>query len=142
MLNIFLNKERDFFVENLSILVSAGMPILNAISSIAEESHSRRIKKILVIVQEDVESGLPIWKALQKTNLFANYAISLIRLGEKSGKLIENLKIVATEQEKNRVFKSKLGSAIMYPTFVLSLTIIIGVGIAWFILPKLALVFS
>ncbi|PKL72751.1 hypothetical protein CVV26_00630 [Candidatus Kuenenbacteria bacterium HGW-Kuenenbacteria-1] len=138
----FLNKERDFFVENLSILVASGMPILSAIDSISKELRSSRIKKILVFIRADIESGSPIWKALQKTNLFADYAISLIRLGEKSGKLIENLKIVSYEQEKNRALKSKLSSAMMYPIFVLSLTVIIGIGIAWFILPKLTSVFT
>jgi type II secretory pathway component PulF len=52
------------------------------------------------------------------------------------------LKVVAIEEEKSRVFRSKLHSAMLYPVFVLSLTVTIGVGIAWFILPKLAVVFT
>lgn len=139
---IFLNKDRDYFIENLSMLVEAGMPILNVIDTITKELRSSRMKKILALVREDIESGSLIWKALQKTNLFAEHTISLIRLGEESGKLRDNLKVVAIEQEKDRVFKSKLSSAMMYPAFVLLLTVIIGVGIAWFILPKLALVFA
>ncbi len=115
---------------------------MNAIDAIAKELRLSRMKKILAFIRGDIESGSPIWKALQKTNLFAGHIISLIRLGEESGKLVENLKVVAIEQEKDRVFKSKLRSAVMYPVFVLSLTVIIGVGIAWFILPKLALVFG
>lgn len=139
---LFLGKERDYFVENLSMLVAAGMPILSVLDAIAKELRSRRMKKVLTLVREDIESGSPIWKALQKTNLFADHTTSLIRLGEESGKLTENLKVVAIEQEKDRVFRSKLRSAMMYPVFVLLLTVIIGVGIAWFILPKLALVFA
>ncbi|MEK7608458.1 MAG: type II secretion system F family protein [Patescibacteria group bacterium] len=140
--NIGLGREREYFVENLSTLVAAGMPILNALDAIVKGLRSRRMKHIVALIRDDIESGSPIWKALKKTNLFADHAISLVRLGEEAGRLAENLKVVASEQEKGRVFRSKLRSAMMYPVFVLSLTVIIGVGIAWFILPKLALVFA
>jgi len=137
-----LGKERDYFVENLSMLISGGMPIIGALDSIATEMRSRRMKNIIAAIQSDIESGSPLWRTLAKTSLFPEHAVSLIRLGEESGKLIENLKVVAIEQEKDRVFRSKLRSAMMYPVFVLSLTVIIGIGIAWFILPKLATVFA
>ena len=137
-----LGKERDYFVENLSMLISGGMPIIGALDAIAQELRSRRMKNIIAAIKSDIESGSPLWRTLAKTSLFPEHAVSLIRLGEKSGKLTQNLKVVAIEQEKERVFKSKLRSAMMYPAFVLSLTVIIGVGIAWFILPKLATVFA
>lgn len=138
----FLGKDRDFFVENLSMLISGGMSILNVLDAISKELRSQRMKNVIVAMKLDIESGSSLWRMLANTNLFPEHAISLIRLGEESGKLIENLKVVAIEQEKDRVFKSKLYSAMMYPIFVLSLTVIIGIGIAWFILPKLALVFA
>ena len=137
-----LGKERDYFVENLSMLISGGMPIIGALDAIAQELRSRRMKNIIAAIKSDIESGSPLWRTLAKTSLFPEHAVSLIRLGEESGKLTQNLKVVAIEQEKERVFKSKLRSAMMYPAFVLSLTVIIGVGIAWFILPKLATVFA
>ena len=137
-----LGKERDYFVENLSMLISGGMPIITALDSIAAEVRSRRMKNIIANIKSDIESGSPLWRTLGSSKLFPEHAVSLIRLGEQSGKLTQNLKMVATEQEKDRALKSKLRSAMMYPIFVLSLTVIIGVGIAWFILPKLATVFS
>src|SRR3989338_7042351 len=137
-----LNKERDYFVENLSMLLAGGMPILGVLDAIEKETRSRRMKTIIASLKANIESGSSLWKALAESRLFPEHAVSLIRLGEESGKLTDNLKVVAIEQEKDRVFKSKLRSAMMYPVFVLSLTAIIGVGIAWFILPKLATVFA
>lgn len=139
---IGLGKERDYFIENLSMLVSSGMPIISALDSIAQELRSRRMKNVIAEIKSDIEAGSPLWRTLGSTKLFPEHAISLIRLGEESGKLTDNLKVVAIEQEKDRAFKSKLRSAMMYPVFVLSLTVIIGIGIAWFVLPKLALVFA
>jgi len=137
-----LGKERDYFVENLSMLISGGLPIMSALDAILKEMRSRRMKSVIASIKTDIESGYPLWRTLANTSLFPEHAVSLIRLGEESGKLTQNLKVVAIEQEKERVFKSKLRSAMMYPVFVLSLTVIIGVGIAWFILPKLATVFA
>lgn len=143
--NVFtfgLDKERGYFVENLSLLTSSGMSIINALDAIAQESRSRRMKNALADIREDIESGSPLWKALEKTHLFPEHALSLIRLGEASGNLIENLKVVVIEEEKDRVFRAKIRSAMIYPVFVFSLTVIIGIGTAWFILPRLASVFA
>jgi len=137
-----LGKERDYFIENLSMLISGGMPIIDALSAISQGLQSRRMKNIIVDMSRDIETGFPLWQALARAGIFPSHSISLVRLGEESGKLIQNLKVIAIEEEKNRIFRSKLRSAMMYPVFVLSITVIIGIGIAWFILPKLATVFA
>lgn len=140
--NVGLSKDRDYFIENLSMLVSSGMAITDTLDAISKEIRSVRMKKILAGVKEDIENGSSIWRALDASGMFKDHTLSLIRLGEESGKLMENLKVVSSEEQKTRMFRSKLRSAMMYPLFVLALTAIIGIGIAWFILPKLALVFS
>lgn len=140
--NFGIGKEKDFFVENLSVLVSSGMTIVSAIDSIGEEMKSRRMKQVLGDIRKDVEEGSSIWKALDKAGIFSSHVISLIRVGEESGKLSENLKVVSLQEEKSRSFRSKISSAMMYPVFVLSITVIVGISIAWFILPRLATVFS
>lgn len=136
-----LTKERDQFIENLSMLVLSGMSIIGAISSIIKQTKSPGMKLILERVLLEIESGSPVWKAFDRTDFFKGYTISLIRLGEESGNFAENLKVVALEEEKDREFKSKVKSALMYPVFVLGLTGIVGIGISWFILPKLAKIF-
>lgn len=137
-----LGKERDQFIENLSMLVMSGMTIIGALSSIIKQTKSAGMKAILERMLEEIEAGSPVWKSLDKTGFFKGYTISLIRLGEESGNFAENLKVVALEEEKDREFKSKVKSALMYPIFVLGLTGIVGIGISWFILPKLAKIFT
>jgi type IV pilus assembly protein PilC len=137
-----LSKERDHFIENLSMLVLSGMAITEALRAVVKETKDARMKEILTQVMENIEAGSPIWKAFEETGLFRGYTISLIRLGEESGKLADNLKVIALQEEKDREFKSKVKSALMYPIFVLSLTGFIGIGISWFILPKLAKIFT
>lgn len=137
-----LGKERASVMASLTMLISSGLPINSALEAIQQDVRSGRMRSILTAVRQEVESGSPLWRALAASGLFPDHAISLIRLGEQSGKLRENLRLAAAEQEKNLQFRSKLRSAMLYPVFVLGLTAVIGVGIAWFILPKLATVFA
>jgi type II secretory pathway component PulF len=137
-----LSKERDQFIENLSMLVLSGMSITSALTSIIKQTKVPGMKKILERMLLEIEAGSPVWKAFEKTRFFKGYTISLIRLGEESGNFAENLKVVSLEEEKDRDFKSKIRSALMYPVFVLSLTLVVGIGISWFILPKLAKIFT
>ncbi len=136
------SKERIYLIMNLGLLISSGMTIINAVESIEKEIKSPLLKKLLKQVRLNLDEGMPLWKALEETNLFNPYAISLVRIGEESGRLSENLKLIAEQSSKDREFKSKIKGALMYPIFVLSLTFILGVLVAWFVLPKLAIVFK
>jgi type IV pilus assembly protein PilC len=138
----FLEKEKKFFLENLSVLISAGLDLLSALRSLQQEMKSRRLKKILGNIILKVEGGEPFWRALQATTIFPNRVLTLIKFGEESGRLSENLAMVASQLEKERLFGAKIRTAMLYPAIVLPLTLLVGVGTAWFTLPKLVEVFS
>jgi len=137
-----LKKEVYFFIENLSVLLSAGMNISLSVRSIQEETDSRRMRKILADIADKVESGSPLHDALEQSGVFSQRILSLIRVGEQSGRLVENLEVVVLQNEKETLFRSKVRSSLMYAVIVFTLAIVIGVGTAWFVLPKLALFFS
>lgn len=140
---LFLNKkELEFFIGNLSVLISSGMTVLDAVKAIRFEIHSRVLKKIINQVVEDLDSGLSLSRALENTGLFQEKTLFLLQIGEKSGRLSENLKIINQQQVKERELASKLTSALLYPSIVMSLTIIIGLLIALFILPRLTDVYK
>lgn len=140
--NFGIGPEKEYFIEQLSMLLASGIPISSALDAITKEIKSGRLKKIIKKISVDVDAGTPIAKALEASQLFPEFTISLIRIGEQSGRLSENLKVVAEQQQKDREFRSKASSAMMYPLFVFSLTVSVGLGITWFILPRLASVFS
>ncbi len=139
---MFAPNEKDYFLENLAIMINSGIDVSSAITSIKEQTKSKKMIKILTLMEQDINSGSALWLAMDKSKLLPQHVISLIKLGEESGNLSQNLKLVVTQQQKERDFASKLQSAMIYPVIVFSLTLIIGLGISWFILPKLSLVFS
>jgi type II secretory pathway component PulF len=137
-----VSHERDYFVEMIGLLVASGMPVLTALQSIRKEIRSPGMLHILKELEDHILSGSTLSYALEQSGLFRAQTIALIRIGEESGRLSQNLKLVAKQEAKDRSLRGKVRGAMMYPLLVLSLTLIIGVGISWFILPKLATVFS
>ncbi|MBI3495150.1 type II secretion system F family protein [Candidatus Berkelbacteria bacterium] len=134
--------ELDYFIENLSMLIGSGMNIVDALESIKTELRSRELRKAIDFLKQEIGNGSPMWRAIEKANFMPNHIVGLIRIGEESGRLVENLQVIAMQQQKERELNSRVRSAMLYPLIVFSLTVVIGVGVAWFILPKLATVFS
>ena len=137
-----LGGDREFFMENLSILLSSGMGVFEAIASLREEFHSKRMRRLIDWMLEELRSGTPLWRILSSTQFFKTPAIGMIRIGEESGRLTENLRMVAERERRDREFDSKLSGAMVYPLFVMFVTVVVGVTVAWFILPRLAVVFD
>lgn len=140
--SIGFGDERDYFIENLSLLISSGMGILSALTSLKNSVKSRRMKKITSTVFEMVESGMPLWKSFEKTKFLSDRVISLVRSGEEAGRLPEHLNLVTIQQHKEKIFQSRLKSALLYPGIVLLLAIIVGLGSTWAILPNLVTIFN
>lgn len=141
-LSFGLAKEKEYLIENLSLMLTSGISIVAALRSIRNEVKSERLKKILIQAELDIEAGFSLGETLGKTRLLSDHTIALIKIGEESGRLAENLQLVSIQEEKDRMFRSKIRSAMMYPVLVMSVAGVVGIGIAWFILPKLAMVFK
>ncbi|MDO8493391.1 MAG: type II secretion system F family protein, partial [bacterium] len=139
---LFLGKEKEYFIDNFATLVSSGIGVLTALESVKLEIHSKRLKKVVDAMKDDIEEGTPIWLAFEKSGILPKNVIALVKIGEQTGRLSENLKIIAIQQKKDRSFRSKIRSGMMYPGFVLGLTLVVGLVVAWFIIPRLANVFA
>ncbi len=137
-LNSFgLGKEKMHFIENLAILLNSGLTVIDALKTVEVELRVKPMKKIAKKIIEEVESGIALWRAMDNQNFFSPYALSLIRIGEEAGSLSKNMEYLAVQQEKDRSLRSKVKMAMIYPSIVLTLTIGITLGLAWFVLPKL-----
>lgn len=141
-ISIGFGNERDYFIENLSLLIASGMGISSALSSISTSVKTWKMKKITKFIEDSVNAGSPLWKAFEETNFFPARIISLVRSGEEAGRLPEHLNLITVQQHKEKVFKSRLRSALLYPGIVLFLAFVIALGSTWIILPKLVSLFS
>jgi type II secretory pathway component PulF len=135
-------REREYFTETLALLLKAAVPIGEALESLSASIKSRAFKKAIASLQSDIDAGYNLTDALEHSGIVGTQTIALVRMGEASGKLVENLQIAAEQEQKRHVFASKVRSAFIYPVFVIVLTVIIGLCVAWFLLPRLAETFA
>ncbi len=135
-------KEREYFSENLSLLLKSAVPIGEALDTLLLNARSRSFKKALHGMQDDISAGYNLADSLERSGIVSSQTLALVKLGEASGHLVENLQLAAVQEAKRHTFVTKVRSALIYPVFVISLTVIVGLGVAWFLLPRLAATFS
>lgn len=130
--------EKLLFTKHLSIMLKSGIPLLESIVTINSQVQNQAFKNVLNKVIQDVEDGLSLHKSLSKfPKIFDPLYINLIRIGDESGNLEENLEYLSDQLKKQYEFRKKLTGALLYPAIVLSAVFIIGFGISVFVLPKL-----
>ncbi len=135
-------KEREYFTENLALLLKSAVPVGDALGSLENTVRSKPMKRALANMRIDIDAGYPLADSLERSGLSSGQTLALVRLGEHSGHLVENLQLAAQQEEKRHIFRAKVRSALIYPAFVLTLTGVVGLGVAWFLLPRLSSTFS
>ncbi len=126
------------FTRELSAMVSAGVPILRALSALRDHSESPALKKVLESVIRDVEAGAPLADSLEKfPDSFSSVYVNMVRAGEAAGILDEILKRLAFQQEKNATMRKKIKSAMTYPMVLICITILAFFGLMLFVIPQI-----
>jgi type IV pilus assembly protein PilC len=126
------------FTRQLSVMVSAGVPLLRALSSLQQHTESEALKKVLSGVIEDVQGGAALADALGKfPGTFSEIYVNMVRAGEAAGILDEILKRLAVQQEKNATIRKKVKSAMTYPMVLIGITVIAFFGLMLFVIPQI-----
>ncbi|TXG76874.1 type II secretion system F family protein [Patescibacteria group bacterium] len=126
------------FTRQLSAMVSAGVPLLRALSSLESHAESQTLKSILSKVIKDVESGAPLADALEKHDAtFNSVYVNMVRAGEAAGILDDILKRLALQQEKSASMRKKIKGAMTYPTVLVGITILAFFGLMIFVIPQI-----
>ncbi len=132
-----MGKFRSPFIQNLSMMLGAGLHVTDALAALAREAKKGPMRKLIQKIHSDVENGMALWRAMDQRGFFTPYTIALVRIGEESGNLAENLANLAVQDEKDHAMKQKVKMAMIYPSIVIVLTVIIAIGLSWFVLPQL-----
>lgn len=126
------------FTQNLATMVGSGLPLARSLDILVNQTKSKKMKQAVMSILKDVEAGTSLSDALSNfPDIFGNNYISLVEAGEASGKLDEVLKRLSETLDKQRQFKSKVKSAMLYPTIVTIVMIIVITVIMIFVVPKL-----
>lgn len=126
------------FTRQLSAMVSAGVPLLRSLSSLATHTESKALKVILTKIIKDVEGGAALGDSLAKfPATFSDVYVNMVRAGEAAGILDEILKRLAIQQEKNATIRKKVKSSMTYPMVLIFITVAAFFGLMIFVIPQI-----
>lgn len=136
-------KEQIFFIKRLSFLIKAGIPVLESLNIISDQTKSGAYKNVLTSVIADVSNGQYLSSSLAKhKKSFGDFTINIIGFGESTGILSENLEYLAEELRKKQELKKKIIGAMVYPIIVLIATFAITGFLMLYLFPKITPIFQ
>ncbi len=136
-------KDVALFTRQLATMMKSGIPLLQTFDIVGRGHDNPAVGKLLLDIKTDVETGSSLSQAFRKFPLhFDALYCNLVAAGEQAGILETLLDRLATYKEKMLAIKSKIKSALFYPTAVIIVAFIITAVIMIFVIPAFKSVFS
>lgn len=127
------SKDKVLFSRQLSTLINAGLPLVQSLRNVADQTTNKKFKSVIEQGISDVEGGMTLSAALNRhPEIFNRVFVSLIAAGEASGTLDKALERIADQQEKDADLISKVRGAMIYPIIVL----LVMAGVVGFMIIK------
>jgi type IV pilus assembly protein PilC len=137
------SREVLVFTRQLSTIVNAGLPLLQGLDILSEQTEDPRFTKVLEMIGEDVEGGESFSDALRRhPRIFTDLYVSMVRSGEASGNLDGVLVQLADYMESMEELKRRIKSAMTYPVVAFGMIVVIAAGLIIFVVPQFGEIFS
>jgi type IV pilus assembly protein PilC len=136
-------KEIAIFVRQFSVMIDAGLPLVQCLEILGSQQKNRLFQKILFQVRLDIESGSTLANSLRKhPKAFNDLFCNMIAAGESGGILDTILQRLAAYIEKTVKLRAAVRSAMIYPVAVITIAIGVVVVILWKVIPTFAMLFE
>ncbi|MDO8320707.1 type II secretion system inner membrane protein GspF [Rhodoferax sp.] len=131
------------WTRQLAGLVSSGLPLERALSSLSDEAEKAPERELVAMLRAEVNGGTPFGKALaQHPREFSDIFVAVIGAGEQSGNLGLVLERLADDLEEQHALKAKLIGAALYPAIVSLVAVVIVLFLVTYVVPQVANVFA
>ena len=136
-------KDIALFTRQLATMMKAGVPLLQSFDIVARGNPNPSVTKLLNDIRSDVETGTSLASAFRKHPMqFNALYCNLVEAGEAAGILEDLLDRLAVYLEKTEAIKAKVRSALMYPTAVILVSVVVVAVIMIFVIPAFKEVFT
>ena len=136
-------KDIVVFTRQFSTMIDAGLPLVQGLNMLAEQSQNKTFKGILTQVTRNVEGGSTLADALGKhPKVFDSLFVNLVAAGEVGGILDTILQRLAAYIEKTEKLKAQIKGALTYPAVVVGIAVIVISVIMIFVIPVFQDMFS
>ena len=121
---------------DLSTLLRVGVPLVDALGTLSIQ-HTGHLSEILLSIKDRVSAGSSFAMALQDEGVFQTLDVTLVDVGEHSGKLDDVLGYLAEYREKSLAFRDRLVTALAYPAVVFVTGLCVMLFLMTFVVPTL-----
>jgi len=145
--NLFSEKitldDMIMFSRQMYSLLKAGIPIIRAMIGLADTTQNKEFKSVLLEVTRQLEQGRELSSALAIHNkVFSRLTISMVKVGEGSGRLEDAFYQLAIYFEKEQETRKRIKAAMRYPTFVILALLVAMIILNIFVIPTFASMFE
>ena len=131
------------FSRQFATLVAAGMPMLRSLYTLEDQTEDEMLSEAIAGLRQDVEAGSSVASAMERhPKVFDPLYVAMVRAGEGSGRLDEALGRIANQVEKLDALQRQVRSAMLYPSVVFGLALIVMLVVVASIVPVLAGVYE
>ena len=139
---LFINpikaKDLVIFFRQFSVMITANVTIVESLVTLVDQTKNVTLQKLISEIAYEVDSGSLLSDAFAKRgSVFGEFYVNIIRSGETSGKLDEVLDYLADEIEKSYEMSAKIKNAMIYPAFIISGLVAVGIVMMVFVIPQL-----
>lgn len=137
-------KTRDIiiFSRQLSVMISAGITIHEAIQLLADSSEKAVMRKHLRNIHDDLKAGYTLSECMKRTGAFDEFMIGMVKVGEISGAFDDIMKRVADFYEKDGAMRRSVKSALMYPCILVFVTVLVIIYMMVGLIPQFEGIFA
>ncbi len=136
-------KELAIFTRQFSVMIDAGLPLVQCLEILAGQQENKTFQKILTSVRASVEGGATLSASMkQHEKVFDALYYNMVEAGETGGILDTILQRLSTYIEKNVKLKRAVKSAMIYPVSVMTIAIAVVTLLLWKVVPIFATLFA
>ena len=136
-------KEIVIFTRQFATMIDAGLPLVQCLEILASQQENKVFKKALVEIRQSVEGGMTFAAALkQHPKVFTSLYANMVEAGETGGILDTILNRLAQYMEKAMALKGKVKSAMIYPSTIVSVALVVVIFLLVFVIPTFKSMFE
>ncbi len=133
------NRDITFFARQFSVLIGATIPVVRSLRILTRQTKNEFFKRVIADVAAEVDGGSKLSQAMAKyPRVFDPFFIHMIRAGETTGRLDQVFEYLANQKEKDYSLVSKVRGAMVYPAFIVSVMLVVGVVMVIYVVPPIA----
>jgi len=132
-------KDLVLFSRQLAIMFKSKVPLVESLRVLSQQTDNPDFKEKIMKISEEVEGGTALSNALENfPEVFSSFYIAMVKSGEVSGKLSEVLNYLADHLEREYHLTAKTKGALLYPSLIVFVVILVLLLMIFFVIPHLA----